>query len=89
MYGSTLLALRGGGCQISSKNRYITLEWPQIDLTKKNIDTKNTAWKKWNGILNIWNGKKTEFVKSETVKNGISKSWNGIYTILKRKNRRL
>ena len=34
MYGSKLLALRGGGCQISRKKRYVTLEWPQIDLTK-------------------------------------------------------
>ena len=28
MYGSTLLALRRGGCQISRKKRYVTLEWP-------------------------------------------------------------
>ena len=26
--GSTVLALRGGGCQISRKKRYVTLEWP-------------------------------------------------------------
>ena len=55
-YGSTLLALQGGGCRISRKKRYGTLEWPQINLTKI-IDIKNMAWKKWNGILNIWKGK--------------------------------
>ena len=39
---------------------------PTTNLTKI-IDTKNKAWKKWNEILNIWNGKK----------NGIFKIWNG------------
>ena len=28
MYSVTLLALQGGGCQISRKKRYVTPEWP-------------------------------------------------------------
>ena len=30
IYGSTLLAVRGDGYQISTKKRYVTLEWPRI-----------------------------------------------------------
>ena len=30
MYGSTLLALRGGGVTFPGKKRYLTLEWPLI-----------------------------------------------------------
>ena len=39
-YGSTLLALRGGGCPISKKKHYVRLEWPQI-LVMKTISHKS------------------------------------------------
>ena len=33
MYGSMLLALRGGGCVSNfQKNRYVTLEWPPTNV---------------------------------------------------------
>ena len=36
VYGSMLLALRGGwvGVKFPGKKRYVTLEWPQMRLTK-------------------------------------------------------
>ena len=86
MYGSTSLALRGDGCQISRK-KTLRNTWMTPNKLNKNHWHQKYGLKKYETILNMWNSKKTEFVESETVKNGISKSWNGIYTILKRKNR--
>ncbi len=40
LHGSTLLALRGGGCQISGKKPFVTLEWPQNRPNKKSWTPK-------------------------------------------------
>ena len=65
MYGSTLLALRGGGCQICRKKHYVTIEWPYTITETYQF----YGFRRWGGINSLGTGN-TYIVVSAPSQNG-------------------